>query len=373
MPKDQIPEGIDTGYREGYQDSVKVESEVLFGMDIDEFYRRQTGLVLDNIPNSLYDGDDLTPSKPVDLNDIPAEKLKTIDKTRKLKDLLFRRKNKRPESVAEKADELGIKIVDKCNLDIGPGKKVLDLAAGEGDTSRYLATTNAKVDSQDLSEHLIGQAEKRDKELRDIRKLQNVTRARLKAKLFGAVDYKISDMGNVKETLEEDEIGTYDVVSILSRSFIYLGAKANYEKAVKDYFDVLKPGGKLVIQMRHRLGPPKMPWLEGTNAGIEDTAEGQYKMVNSKGDAYVLNVSGKEELPDGTELDSFTREMHYADGKVVDMGRPKADKNISFFNLKWVNDMLKKAGFTNISLKAQYFAKDDTEIMYAIVAEKPGN
>ena len=174
MNDSKPPEGEDTGYREGYQDSVAVESEVLFGMSSDELYRRQVGLVIDEIPSSLYEGELLIPSRPVDLNDIPAEKLKTIDEAKEMKDLFFTREKMKYDTVAEKAAELGINIVDKCDLELGPGKKVLDLAAGEGDTSRYLASTGAEIDSQDLSPHLVERAQERDKEIRDIRKLHIV-------------------------------------------------------------------------------------------------------------------------------------------------------------------------------------------------------
>ena len=41
------------GYGMGYQDSVNIETRAMFGMDPEEFYRRQVGLVLDEIPQSL--------------------------------------------------------------------------------------------------------------------------------------------------------------------------------------------------------------------------------------------------------------------------------------------------------------------------------
>ena len=113
------------------------------------------------------------------------------------------------------------------------------------------------------------------------------------------------------------------------------------------------------------------PWNDGTQARIEDTEDGRYKIVGSNEDAYFINMLEKETLPDGTVVDPFHREMQYADGEVIDMGTASADHNISLFNLDWVNDMLKKAGLQNISIKADYLSKDDTEIMYAIVAKKP--
>ena len=133
------------GYGMGYQESVEIESKCLFGMEADEFYRRQVGLVLDEIPKSLYgDSKALVPRK--------LEPKYTL-----------------PEGVTlrKKAGGAGMQLVDKFNLKLGAGKKILDLAVGEGDTSRYLATSGANIEARDIEEYLVKRGKERDAEVRE--------------------------------------------------------------------------------------------------------------------------------------------------------------------------------------------------------------
>ncbi len=343
----EVPEH---GYGMGYQESVAIECRSLFGMEPDEFYRRQVGLVLDDIPDSLYG----------DSKELKSRKFR-------FRQLLDRIK------LHKKARKAGMRMTDKCDLDLGSGKRVLDLAAGEGDTSRYLATTGATVESRDIEPFLVGRGKEKDAEVRkgvepseevvnEIRKNAN--------RVLGDVNYAHGDYSKTKESVGEGD--QFDVISCLSRSFIYLGERENYVKTLKDFHDLLVPGGKVVLQSRDRIKKPAYPWSEEMGTSVCQTPEGNFCMTDERSKTKFVWAMDQEDttMSDGVAQGIGSRYLEYSDGSTKDLGKVVWDDHITLSNLEGIGDMLREARFINLKLKAENLSSNETEIMYAIVAEK---
>lgn len=352
MTQNEAHEVPEHGYGMGYQESVDIESRCLFGMEADEFYRRQTGLVLDEIPQNLYgDSKNLEPRKLS-----PNEKL--------------------PEGIKlpKKASNAGMKLVERCDLGLSPGKKVLDLAVGEGDTSRYLATTGAHIEARDIEPYLVERGRQKDAEIRQQSdSLEGVSQdvRRGVGKIFGDVNYQQGNYAKTKESVGEGD--QFDVISCLSRSFIYLGERENYVKALKDFYDLLLPGGKVVLQSRKHLKKGDLPWSKEMGTSLGQTSEGYFCMTDERtGTKFVWRTDQViTELSDGVKQSAGSRYLEYADGTTKDLGQVIDDNHLDFSNLDGMGDMLREAGFKNLKLKVENLSSDGTEIMFAIVAEKP--
>lgn len=344
----RVPE---RGYGMGYQESVEIETKACFGMGADEYYRRQVGLVLDETPKSLYGGfDSLAPRK--------------IDPNSKL-----------PEGITlkKKATNAGMKLVDRLDLGLGSGKKVLDLAVGEGDTSRYLATTGASVEARDYEDYLVKRAKERDAETREgheVDDIQNGVSGRANSSI-GHVNYVRGDYSKIKESVGEGE--KFDAITCLSRSFIYLGERENYVKALKDFRDLLVPGGKVVLQSRNTIKDSNYPWADNVGVKIRYTPDGEFTLTDeTNGTKFVWRAPTLTvNLPDGVRQRTSSRYLQYKDGTIKELGEVTADDHLNFSNLKEMGEMLHEAGFTNIQLKVENLSSDDSEIMFAISAEKP--
>lgn len=364
MPDPKGVEAQKTGYGDFYQESVEIEAQALFGLKegADELYRRQVGLVTDEIPDSLNQGSKLTPSKTLDSKTFIA---------RHNINLPF-------DKLVKKA---GIRLIDNCNLNLGHGKRVLDIAVGEGDTSRYLATTGAAVEARDLSQTLIEAAKRRDQEIRTTSQNEPAGIAKtVKSQALnqlGEVIYGIGDMGKIKDSLEKSQ--KFDVVSIMSRSFIYLLDSAKYQQALQDYFDLLSPGGKIVIQSREHIKNGDLPWSEELKTSMS-TEGGDFRMTDHKtGKAYAWRDLSEgtskdhRKTPDGLTISKGSRYFIDPDGTTHEMQKEsfESDDLLSLKFLPRWKEMLEKAGFKKVGIKAQELSPDGTEIMYAIVAEKP--
>jgi len=340
------------GYGMGYQESVDIESRCLFGMKADEFYRRQVGLVLDEIPNSLYD----------DPNDLNPRKL---DPGYKL-----------PEGIKlkKKARNADMKLVDSFGLEFEPGKKILDLAVGEGDTSRYLATSGVSVEARDIEPYLVERGKARDAEVRisndGVEGIQGDTK-RNANNILGSVNYAEGDYVKTKKSVGEDD--QFDAITCLSRSFIYLGERENYVNALKDFHDLLVPGGKVVLQSRAHIKNGNSPWADETGTNLGKTQEGHFCMTDERtGTKFVWRTDEvTTTLSDGVKQSEGSRYLEYADGTVKELGEVLADDHLDFSNLNGMGDILKEAGFKNLQLKVENLSSDGTEIMFAIAAEKP--
>lgn len=105
------------------------------------------------------------------------------------------------------------------------GKRVLDLACGEGYNTRIIARKGAKVTGIDFSKELIGYAIKQEQ------------------KDTLGITYYISDAGN----LAIFKNNTFDIVTC----FMALQDIENYQKAIKEAFRVLKRRGRFVFVIPH--------------------------------------------------------------------------------------------------------------------------
>ena len=156
-------------------------------------------------------------------------------------------------------------------------------------------------------------------------------------------------------------------------SFIYLGERENYVKALKDFHDLLVPGGKVVLQSRKHLKNGNLPWSADMGTALGQTHEGHFCMTDEKtGTKFVWRTDQvTKALADGIKQSTGSRYLEYADGTVKDLGQVTADDHLDFSNLDGMGDMLREAGFKNLRLKVENLSSDGTEIMFAIVAEKP--
>ncbi len=344
-----VPEN---GYGMGYQESVEIESRCCFGMGADEFYRRQVGLVLDEIPESLYDGS----------ANLEARKL--------------RGDHKFPDGIRlnKKARKAGMQLVNRFDLGLGAGKKVLDLAVGEGDTSRYLATSGAHVEARELEPYLVERSREKDFEMRQssavVEGVSDLVRKKTSG-VFGSVNYALGNYAKIKESVGDDD--QFDAISCLSRSFIYLGERKNYVKALKDFYDLLAPGGKIILQSRMHIKNSDFPWSKDMGTSIGRTSDGSYCMHDERnGRKFVWRPDQRVvTLSDGVKQSIGSRYLEYADGTVKDLGQVTSDDHLDFSNLDKMGGILREAGFGNLQLKVENLSSDGAEIMFAIVAEKP--
>lgn len=140
------------------------------------------------------------------------------------------------------ADEVYEKEVDfaiqAAGLKLEKDEKGLDLACGAGEHALRLSQKlQGEIDARDISETLLDEAQK--KQVQDV---QEGSRSQ--------VNFALGDYGNIKESVPGKS--QYKFISILGSSFMYLQKKEDYQKALNDFFGLLKPGGKLVIQFRQR-------------------------------------------------------------------------------------------------------------------------
>ncbi|MEO0093805.1 MAG: class I SAM-dependent methyltransferase [candidate division WOR-3 bacterium] len=105
------------------------------------------------------------------------------------------------------------------------GKKVLDLACGEGYNTRILARKGAKVIGIDFAQKLIDYAKEQE----------------AKDKL--GINYYVCDASN----LAIFKNNTFDIVTC----FMALQDIENYQKAIKEVFRVLKKNGRFVFVISH--------------------------------------------------------------------------------------------------------------------------
>ncbi len=188
---------------------------------------------------------------------------------------------------------------------------------------------------------------------------------------MGSVNYAEGDYVKTKKSVGEDD--QFDAITCLSRSFIYLGERENYVNALKDFHDLLVPGGKVVLQSRAHIKNGNSPWADETGTNLGKTQEGHFCMTDERtGTKFVWRTDEvTTTLSDGVKQSEGSRYLEYADGTVKELGEVLADDHLDFSNLNGMGDILKEAGFKNLQLKVENLSSDGTEIMFAIAAEKP--
>ncbi len=126
-------------------------------------------------------------------------------------------------------------VIEQGGLDLKPRDKILDLASGHGPHARRLAQkTGATVVATELGANLVEEAKKAHEQ-----------------KGAGLdVRYVQANYGDVKSALNPDD--RFNAVTCVGGSFVYLDRHEDNVKALRDYFDLLEPGGKIVFQWREK-------------------------------------------------------------------------------------------------------------------------
>ncbi len=147
------------------------------------------------------------------------------------------------------------------------GDQILDIACGVGEHSFQMAEqirkehgVNVNVDARDFSDALVTEAGQRaalDQERHQVR---------------DHITFRVGDMLHIDQSLEDGE--KYKMITIYGSSFMYLRTKQDHENALKDFYDLLVPGGKLVIEFRERTSdwdPAQMAaWCEKLGIEVEN-------------------------------------------------------------------------------------------------------
>ncbi len=288
-------------------------------------------------------------------------------------------------------------VIRSANLEFDEGDKVLDLASGVGGHSRLLAEKlSVSVDARDYEEDLVAAGQ---------RELDNVSEA-----VRDRVNIAWGDMGNALESVPG---GTrYKMITILGSSFMYLGTKEAHQKALNDYYHLLEPGGKLVLQFRERKGQADLEaqqrlrqelnvdgfLQEATGRHNEfgefaEQGEKVYVMKDTRrGDGFYFyhvpveadsntiwkDARPEEGLPEGWYDDddvahsAFGRAYFDENGLEEDVGPAHVNDYMTEngYN-KALKAMIEKAGFQNVHLDREPLSPDESWWQFAVVAEKP--
>jgi ubiquinone/menaquinone biosynthesis C-methylase UbiE len=164
------------------------------------------------------------------------------------------------EDRARREVDFSLRAVDLESLstDEKGGLKVLDLACGIGEHAREIDRTmrgrgtEVSIDARDLSPELIEQAQTAAIE----EEWLSSTRER--------IDFAMGDFLNIQKQVAE---GTkYQLITVLGSSFMFLKNKEEHERALKGFYELLAPGGRIVIQFREGQGQ-RTPEQEEARSG----------------------------------------------------------------------------------------------------------
>lgn len=270
--------------------------------------------------------------------------------------------------------------LDSAGQKFEKGDKILDLACGVGGHADVMRKkTGVDIDALDAASTYIEQARSREQ----IRRQSDSTR--------GKIDFIVGPMEGVKELTPS--AGQYKLITNLGSSFMFGTKKETYEKACRDFFETLAPGGKLVLQFRQRRGtadPAKREeWREklgvrmakkkseGPNGAFgKPHPEGHEIDVMEdaqRGDAlYWYDEEDASDGPDGVRRLKFSRAYIDPEGTEHLLGPAEfldyMDMDPKVYAV--LKDMLERAGFTNIELKTEPLSPDGCVHMVVVVATR---
>lgn len=121
-------------------------------------------------------------------------------------------------------------------LDAAPGQRILDIACGNGLTSRRLAALGAQVTAFDFSESLIEKAKARSAN----------PSTQVRASFQSPISYRVIDATDERQLLSLGE-QTFDA----ALSNMALFDMANIEPLFRMLPKLLRPGGKFVFSLTH--------------------------------------------------------------------------------------------------------------------------
>lgn len=272
-------------------------------------------------------------------------------------------------------------MLRSAGIEIKQEDRILDLASGIAEHAHIMRMrTGADVDAREISQTLVSQAKSKE----EIRQQTGAVR--------GKLDIALGDMGHILNSIPEGM--KYKLITIGGSSFMYLPTEADHEKALADYFELLEPGGKIVIQYRERVQPPnenqRTEWCRKLGVQIE-TKKAEGTMGNfgkyAKPDETVMILTDTEigdgfyfykvDIPpalrsEGNVLrQSFGRAYINPDGTEEDMGVAHIiDLNSKEGYEKGLKPMLERVGFKNIHLGEEALSPDGSYHMFAVVAGK---
>lgn len=207
--------------------------------------------------------------------------------------------------------------LEASGIQLLPGDRVLDLCCGIGAHSHIIREqTGADIDAFDLANKAIATASLREAVLQ------------AEEKVRGKITFALGDMGNILEKVPSEQ--KYKLITILGNSFIYLPNKAAYQKALEDYYSLLEPGGKLVLEFRppNHSGPRKElhghlgvvnePHVKGSNEslGTKISSGHPFFIMRDRqvGDGVYYYMESPP-LPPGGYLDRFGDSVCVVDGE----------------------------------------------------------
>jgi len=298
-------------------------------------------------------------------------------------------------SLKDRIDKEVDLVLDHADLNLKPGDKVLDLASGTGPHAIQLAKrTGADVQGRDVAQTLVDIANQ---------EVQDETREKILN-----VNFELGNYSDVKDSIEPGQ--KFKCITIFGSSFIYLKSHEEYQKALQDFYDILEPGGKLVIQWReknqyfsaenrklssdeevNKRGYQWVPLEEGKKDTFSRTAHGPmcWKKPTDTEEGYGMYVTEGEQGsnqhpyqdipgPEG-DLDYFSFGRVYVDNNRHELPVPSTS-GLSFLDtskLPLMERMITEAGFLSPKLipgkEGVDLSKDGYRRLFAIVAEKPVN
>lgn len=297
----------------------------------------------------------------------------------------------------EKEANLALRSAD---VRFAEGDRILDLACGAGGHANVMRKkTGVDIDAMDISKPLLEIAQRHE-----VTALQGGVR--------GKINFLEGSYGAIKEKVPGN--ATYKLVTILGSSFMYLDTPEAHQKALRDYFDVLAPGGKMVIQFRDRgdrqydagkrtewgkkLGVErtdrKVEWPHGKFGQHAHGADWVTQLKDAaKGDGFYFygaelteeqvrqrhlhkktdEKTGQTYFADADEVPhySFGRTYVDASGDETDLGTTTLIDYTSEKSFPVLKRMLEKAGYRNVDLKSEPLSPDGAWRNFAVVAEKP--
>lgn len=197
-------------------------------------------------------------------------------------------------------------IIDKCQP-----SRVLDAGCATGLTTRLFAEQGVKAVGLDRSKAILKVAKQKT------------------ADLTLPLSFRYGEFEKLPKSMHR----SFDLVVCLANSISGVGSLANLTKALRSFYNVLKPGGCLVLQMLNysavKEGVP-MPIKATENNGV---IYARYSIRRGKTlSVHVVRVDLNQSPPTNEpfvhEFDNFTPKEMLSVIKTVGFTRPKSYKNL---------------------------------------------
>ena len=227
-------------------------------------------------------------------------------------------------------------------LGIQPHHRVLDLCCGQGRHSIALAKTGLNVTGVDLSEEMLNIA------ARDAENAGLLTRSDVDA---GGLIFRQADMRQLPDEFENQ----FDAIINMFSSFGYLESESDDQQVLHQAAEVLKPGGKLLMDLLNR------EWVIINNEEYDWHEHDDGRIVLEHRDLdleeSINHLTYTEILPDGTR-------------------RVMSELNMRLYTLTELTKMLNTAGLTLQSVHGGFQGEDytvNTRRMIVVAVKAPAN